>query len=56
VLREAHRLQRTELLQKLQDRCRERMDSASELWPKHTAVDPNIICISEAPGSSYPGS
>ena len=30
VLRQAHRLQRTELLQKLRDRCRERMDRPAE--------------------------
>jgi len=30
VLREAHRLQRTELLQKLRDRCRERMNRPGE--------------------------
>ena len=30
VLRQAHQLQRTELLQKLRDRCRERMDRPGE--------------------------
>ena len=30
VLREAHRLRRTELLQKLRDRCQERMDRPGE--------------------------
>jgi len=30
VLREAHRLQRTELLQKWRDRCQERMDRPGE--------------------------
>jgi len=59
VLREAHRLQRTELLQKLRDRCPERMDRPSEreiqeLVGKRVKQDAPDYRASQNPAKKHP--
>jgi len=59
VLREAHRLQRTELLQKLRDRCRERMDrpgerEIQELMGKRVKQDAPDYRASRNPAKKHP--
>ena len=59
VLREAHRLQRTELLQKLRDRCRERMDrpgerEIQELMQKRVKQDAPDYRASRNPAKKHP--
>jgi len=59
VLREAHRLQRTELLQKLRDRCRECMDrpgerEIQELMGKRVKQDAPDYMASQHPAKKHP--
>jgi len=59
VLREAHRLQRTELLQKLRDRCRECMDRPGEreiqgLMGKRVKQDAPDYMASQHPAKKHP--
>jgi len=59
VLREAHRLQRTELLQKMRDRCHERMDrpgerEIQELMGKRVKRDAPDYRASRNPAKKHP--